>query len=199
MTLLIERSHLVTLLRRLRLRKIDFGTFQLGIAQLVPRVSGSPSPLPAPKNREKKKKVPNPPPRPPSPPPIDWKSTGAIEKNIEESEKFPEATERVPAGHKTSRWPWTFSRAPVLALAVASARPAPPTRPAPCTKGQPIKTDLTAPLLTLANYLYIYLIRLLPHSSAPGYFVSLSPIGLSCPGVKPFSNPNPLLKKNWSH
>ena len=39
-TLLIERSHLVTLLRRLRLRKIDFGTFQLGIAQLVPRVRG---------------------------------------------------------------------------------------------------------------------------------------------------------------
>ena len=73
---------LVTLLRRLRLRKIDFGTFQLGIAQLVPRVSGSPSPLPAPKTREKKKfrkKVPNP---PPSPPPIDWKSTGAIGKNF---------------------------------------------------------------------------------------------------------------------
>ena len=46
---------LVTLLRRLRLRKIDFGTFQLGIAQLVPRVSGSPSPLPAPPPREKKK------------------------------------------------------------------------------------------------------------------------------------------------
>ena len=33
---------LVTLLRHLRLPKIDFGTFQLGIAQLVPRVSGSP-------------------------------------------------------------------------------------------------------------------------------------------------------------
>ncbi len=38
--------------------KINFGTFQLGIAQLVPRVSGSPSPpspLPAPKSRKKKK------------------------------------------------------------------------------------------------------------------------------------------------
>ena len=72
----------VTLLRRLRLRKIDFGTFQLGIAQLVPRVSGSPLPPPRPPNSRKKKnpkKVPNP---PPSPPPIDWKSTGAIGKNI---------------------------------------------------------------------------------------------------------------------
>ncbi len=92
------------------------------------------------------------------------------------------------------RRPWTFSRAPVLALAEASARPAPPTKPAPCTKGQPIKSHLTAPLLTLANYLYIYLIRLLPPSSAPGYFVSLSPIGLVCPGVNPNSNPNPLLR-----
>ena len=73
---------LVTFLRHLRLPKIDFGTFQLGIAQLVPRVSGSPSP---------------------PLPPIDWKSTGAIEKNIKESEKFPKLTERVPAGHKTSK------------------------------------------------------------------------------------------------
>jgi hypothetical protein len=85
---------LVTLLRRLRLPKIDFGTFQLGIAQLVPRVSGSPSPpspLPAPKNHKKKKfqkkKVPNPPPH--LPPPIDWKSTGAIGKNIPEWLKRP--------------------------------------------------------------------------------------------------------------
>jgi hypothetical protein len=47
---------LVTLLRRLRLRKIDFGTFQLGIAQLVPRVSGSPLPPPRPPKLAKKKK-----------------------------------------------------------------------------------------------------------------------------------------------
>ena len=72
--------------------------------------------------------------------------------------------------------------------------PCTPTKPAPCTKGQPIKSDLTAPLLTLANYLYTYIIRLLPPSSAPGYFVSLSPIGPICPGVNPNSNPNPLLK-----
>ncbi len=104
-----------------------------------------------------------------------------------------EKTVGVPAGHRTSRWPWTFSRAPVLSLAKASARPAPPTRPAPCTKGQPIKTDLTAPLLTLANYLYTYIIRLLPHSFPPEPFVSVSLIGLCCPGVNPNSDPNPLL------
>ena len=176
----------MTLLRRLRLPKIDFGTFQLGIAQLVPRVSGSPSPpLPPPappKTCEKKKipkKVPNP---PPSPPPIDWKSTGAIEKNIARVSK-------VSRSHlKSSGRPQNLS----VTLSFLSGA-GPPTRPAPCTKGQPIKTDLTAPLLTLANYLYTYIIRLLPHSSAPGYFVSLSPIRLVCPGVNPNSNPNPLL------
>ncbi len=83
--------------------------------------------------------------------------------------------------------------------------PCTPTKPAPCTKGQPIKSDLTAPLLTLANYLYTYIIRLLPHIAlctnrppAPLPFVSLSPIRLVCPGVNPNSHPNPLLRHSES-
>ncbi len=67
------------------------------------------------------------------------------------------------------------------------------TRPHRARKGQPIRTDLTAPLLTLANYLSTYLIRLLPHSSAPLPSLSLSPNRLRSPGVNPNSNPNPLL------
>ncbi len=188
---------LVTLLRPLRLQKIDFRTFQLGIAQLVPRVLGSPSTLPAPKTREKKK-IPKkkfrtrPPPRP-----------LLIGNWRERSEKISKSLKSFPKSLKEFRQatkplsdvtrPWAFSRAPVLALAVATARPASPTRTAPCTKSQPIKSHLTAPLLTLANYLYTYIIRLLPHSSAPGYFVSLSPIRLVCPGVNMISNPYPLL------
>ena len=108
---------LVTLLRRLRLRKIDFGTFQLGIAQLVPRVSGfgvPPPPSPPPKTREKKnfqKKFRT---RPPPLPHLIGNRRERSEKISIGSKKFPQLTERVPAGHKTSRWPWTFSRAPVL-------------------------------------------------------------------------------------
>ena len=67
------------------------------------------------------------------------------------------------------------------------------TRPHRARKGQPIRTDLTAPLLTLANYLYIYLIRLLPHSSAPLPSLSVSLFRLRCPGVNPNPDPNPLL------
>ncbi len=171
---------LVTLLRRLRLPKIDFGTFQLGIAQLVPRVSGSPSHLPAPKIPKKKKfwkkfrTLP-----PPSPPPY-W-----LEIDGSDRKKFPDLTR----SHSSS------SGGPRNLTVTLNFVPGagPPTRPAQCTKGQPIRTDLTAPLLTLANYLHFYLIRLLPHSSAPLPSLSLSLTRLVCPGVKPFSDPNPLL------
>jgi hypothetical protein len=95
------------------------------------------------------------------------------------------------------RRPWAFSRVPLLALAIASARPAPPPRPAPCTKGQPIRTDLTAPLHNLTNYLYIYLIRLLPHSSAPLPSVSFSLSAPLCPEVNMISDPYPLLGHHW--
>ena len=193
-TLLIERSHLVTLLRRLRLRKIDFGTFQLGIAQLVPRVFGVTLPPSPPPKLAKKKKVPKKKKFRTRPPPLP--SPYWLEIDGSDRKKFPDLTEKtvgVPAGHKTSQWPWTFSRAPVLALAKASARPAPPTRTAPCTKGQPIKSHLTAPLLTLANYLYTYIIRLLPHSLAPSYSVSFSLSAPLCPEVNMNTDPNPLL------
>ncbi len=42
----------------------------------------------------------------------------------------------------------------------------------------------------ISNYLYIYDVRLLPHSLTASYVVLLSPIGLSCPGVNinPVSN-----------
>ncbi len=93
--------------------KIDFGTFQLGIVQLVPRVSGSPSPpspLPAPKPRERKKKFWKKKFRTlhPLPPPYWLEIDGSNRK------KYPLVTEKtvgVSAGHETSRWPWTFSRA----------------------------------------------------------------------------------------
>ena len=95
---------LVTLLRRLRLPKINFGTFQLGIAQLVPRVSGSPSPLPAPKPCEKKKipkkKFRTLPPAP-SPPPYWLEIDGSDRKKYHGVTK---KTVGVPAGHETSRW-----------------------------------------------------------------------------------------------
>jgi hypothetical protein len=87
---------------------------------------------------------------------------------------------------------WNF-----LALWFASARLAPPPRPAPCTKGQPIRTDLTAPLHNLTNYLYIYLIRLLPHSSAPLPSVSFSLSAPLCPEVNMISDPYPLLGHHW--
>ena len=145
---------------------------------------GVPLPPPRPPNSRKKKKIPKKVPNPPpSPPPIDWKLRGAIRKN------FPDwlaETERVPAGHGTSRWPWAFSR----------AKGAPFLQPDPhrAPKGQPIRTDLTAPLHYLTNYLYTYLIRLLPHSFAPLPSLSLSLIRLVCPGVNMNSHPNPLLK-----
>jgi hypothetical protein len=193
-TLLIERSHLVTLLRRLRLRKIDFGTFQLGIAQLVPRVLGSPSPSPPPKLAKKKnskKKFRT------HPPPLPL----LIGNRRERSEKISKRLKSFPKSPKEFRQATKPLGDPELSSGPRSSRSLKralirltPTKPAPCTKGQPIKTDLTAPLLTLANYLYTYIIRLLPHSSAPGYFVSLSPIRLNCPGVNMNSNPNPLLR-----
>ena len=96
---------LVTLLRRLRLRKIDFGTFQLGIAQLVPRVSGSPLPPPRPPKLAKKKKFRKKfRTRPPPLPLLIGNRRERSEKISSGSKKFPEVTERVPAGHKTSRW-----------------------------------------------------------------------------------------------
>ncbi len=67
------------------------------------------------------------------------------------------------------------------------------TTPHSARKGQPIRTDLTAPLHNQTNYLYIYLIRLLPHSSAPLPSVSFSLSAPLCTKVNPNSDPNPLL------
>ena len=85
----IDRSQFGDTLSVSASQKIDFGTFQLGIAQLVPRVSGSPSPLPPPRPQtsRKKKKVPNPPPRPlPSP---YW-----LEIDGSDRKKYPSVTKR---------------------------------------------------------------------------------------------------------
>jgi hypothetical protein len=82
--------------------KIDFGTFQLGIAQLVPRFSGSPSaPLPAPKTREKKKNSEK------SSEPAPLPSPYWLEIDGSDRKKYHGVTKKtvgVPAGHETSRW-----------------------------------------------------------------------------------------------
>ena len=135
------------------------------------------------KSRKKKiseKKVPKPPPRPPPLPLLIGNRQERLEK--------------ISVGDWKDRWSSGGPRNLSVTLNFLPGA-GPPTRPAPCTKGQPIKSDLTAPLLTLANYLYTYIIRLLPPSSAPGYFVSVSLIGPACPGVNMIPDPNPLLRK----
>jgi hypothetical protein len=59
----------------------------------------------------------------------------------------------------------------------------------PCTKGQPIRILCAAPLHKVAPALSLICFS----RSAPLPLVLLSPIGPSCPGVKPICNPNTLL------
>jgi hypothetical protein len=68
-----------------------------------------------------------------------------------------------------------------------------------CRQSDQIRSDQTstAPLHNTTNYLYTYLIRLLPHSSSPLPLLSLSPIRLFCPGVNP--NPDPYTLLNFSN
>jgi hypothetical protein len=131
------------------------------------------------------------------PPLIDWKSTGAIGKKTMESEKFPERRlDGVPAGHCTVEWPWAFSRASVLVLAVTSARPDPRSDPNQIHTMHQRSTNQERPQLHRN-------IRLLPHIGlfpngrpAPLPSLSLSPIPLSCPEVNMIPDPYTLLFLN---